>query len=527
MTQPYTHDSWQAWYDNLSAPFNKMPCGEDLKYEDDFKFLKSSFSEIEALDHKKIFTLATGLLSEKSKDLRIASYVCCAASGEFGVEGLTFALKLFNHFIAEYFEQVHPISARAKKGVHTWLLSQQLIMITALENIANYQPEQLIALQEELSIYGSVSVRKLDENAGPLSDIANWLVKIIKANPVEVAAPVVLESKPEKNEAIKQVNSTDTQNNANDTQSDVVAVSQATGTTNVAAQVLESDSDYLSLIRKLLTFDKDQNNTTRFIQLARATRWSNLKLPPNENGKTRLPAPRAGVFVPIKNSLDNQDFNEALLKAEALFMEGAMHFNMDLQALVISALKGLNKQDALSQLELTIFGIINNYPQLLNLQYEDGSGFCSPTSKETIQAIKQQFSVSTDSTVADDEFATIQQKAIELVDKKQLEQALNLTKTLIVNTEFDQARVLLIKAQLCLKAERYDFAEPLLQQLLTQIEQHDLGQWHSDFCMQVWRNSVLCFSTLSTKARDHYDGLASNLKQKMILTQPERALGWL
>jgi len=521
----FTHDNWSTWFEHLSSPLSENRCGEDLKYEEDFKYLKTAFSGVNELDCKKVFVTGTSLLSEKSKDLRIVSYVLCASANDFGLEGVTFGLNLFNHYVGEYFKDVHPIKAKAKAAVHTWLLGQQGRIIALCETNKLDQPEQIVALLQALKTYSLTTVRALDENAGPLSDLKQWAEKLSKKFPVveKVEKVEEVETQPVNKQSEQDVSSTQQPLVPQIKQAPEPVVQQPV----VVSTTVDSDSQYNEMLRKLLAFDKDNSNLKRLIAMSRAARWSDIKLPPNENGKTRIPAPRNTALAPIKNALANDEFMVALNAAEGLFMEGAMHFNLDLQVMVLAALQGLNQKQAVSNLELSLYQVLINFPKLTNLSYDDGTPFCSANSKEKLNDIAEKFSGSGHANNDDDMFSKIEGDAKALVADGKLEQALALVNTLPSSSQFETGKQTLIKAKLCLAAERYDFAAPMLSSLVELVERSDIGQWQQSFSMQVWRSAVVCFDTLSEDSTDEHAVLSQQLKKKMILTQPEVALGWI
>lgn len=531
MSQHFTHENWPTWLEHLSSPLAESACGDDLKYEEDFKYLKTAFSGVNELDCKKVFVTGTSLLAEKSKDLRISSYVLCAAANDFGIEGITYGLTLLNTLVAQYKDEVHPLKIKARAAVHTWLLGQQpRIIALAQQNDVN-NPEQIKALIDVLNVYSSDTAICFDENAGPLSELRHWAEKLSITYPIvtkTIAAKPQVQSANEQTLAENQSNIAheNSADEANSLSEQEVNITQ-TPKVNAASSV-ESDSQYLETVRKLLSFDKEKSNINRLICLARAIRWADLKLPPHEQGKTRIPAPRGSAFAPIKNALANENYLEALLSAEALFMEGAMHFNLDLQAMVFTALTGLNQKQTIKNFSLSLFQLTQQFPQLANLRYDDGTPLCSAKTKDFLVQISADFSTpEAANTTEDDRYIDIEKQGKQLVADSKLMQALLLTNDLPAKTTFELAQQQLLKAKFCLFDENYDFAEPILQSLLKTVELAELKQWQPDFAMQVWRNAVLCFETLSTDKNDEYFQLTKQLKKQMILTQPEVALGWI
>ncbi|NMR26348.1 hypothetical protein HH219_12525 [Pseudoalteromonas sp. NEC-BIFX-2020_015] len=521
MTHPHTHSSWQLWFEELSAPLTGgLICGEDLKYEETFKSLKASSSGVGEVDFKVMFIQATDLLQTQSKDLRLVSYLCLAATSEFGVVGLTYSIKLFNKILGDFAEQAHPIKARMRSAVNTWFLQQQ----DRLKGIAQEHttsPEQWVELANALGNYNQQSVPLLDSESGPLSTLNEWNNEQIKRNPVaepEIKAPPKVSDSVAQS-TIEHISTTD---KAATEQSTTRVSSNAT--INVAD--IANDTAYLAAVRELLNFDKEQNNIERVIKLSRAARWSGLKIPANDNGKTRLPAPRAAAFAPIENALANEQPDQALLLGEGLFMEGAMQFNLNLQLLILSALKQLNNAKLSHWLEQQLLNLTSQFPLLTSLQYDDGTGLCSPANKETLLELANEQNQQTNTVQAnvfDDEYSLLADE----VAQGQLSQALSKVEQLSTPTGFDQAQSQLLKAKLLLKAEHYDHALAILTELLAQIETFQLAKWQQHFCMEVWRFAKQCYANLSLAESDEMSLAAKQISQRMMVTNPAKAITWI
>ena len=517
LKQPHTHNSWQLWLDELAAPLQGLPCGEDLKYEETFKSLKASSSGVGEVDFKVMFIQATDLLQNKSKDLRIVSYLCLAATSEFGVQGLISSIKLFNKILADFSNDVHPLKERMRSAVNTWFLQQQE-RLKGISQSHSATAEQWAELDAVLTDYNQHSVPLLDSESGPLSTLNEWTDEQMKRNPVAKAVEPSVVSKDDTEQA-----PSDGTPAIHSTSSVHSSVSQVA---SITVGDLSSDTAYLSAIRELLNFDKEQNNIERVIKLSRAARWSGLKIPANENGKTRLPAPRAAAFAPIENALASEQPEQALMLAEGLFMEGAMQFNLNLQMLVLSALKQLNKGKLSHWLEQQFINLTSQFPLLTHLQYDDGTGLCSPANKETLLEISNAQTPASNNSqgnIFDEHYSLLADEVVQ----GQLSAALSKVEQLSTPTGFDQSQSQLLKAKLLLKAEHYEHALAILTELLEQIETFQLAKWQQHFCMEVWRFAKQCYANLSLAESDEMSLAAKQISQRMMVTNPAQAIAWI
>ncbi|KAF7769675.1 type VI secretion system protein VasJ [Pseudoalteromonas citrea] len=507
MSVPHTHESWALWHDALITPLINNACGEDLKYEDSFKALKSSSSGVGEVDFKALFILGTDLLATKTKDLRVMSYTCLAASSEYGVEGLIASLSVFNSLVNEFTAHIHPLKPRARGSVHTWFLQQQGRLRGIIEQHKQPTAQQWHALNIQVNEYGQSSARQLDEEAGPLADLTQWIEQGCKSNPLVIESPA------------EAMSSQGTQ--------DIASPAQIEPTQQGAGVVknIDSDSVFIAQTRVLISYDKEAKRYERMVKMARATRWSGLKLPPNEQGKTRLPAPRTAAFAPIENALMNADHEQGLIKAEALFMEGAMHFNLNLQVLTIELLRKLGLGNLERWLSVQVLALINECAGLLSLTYDDGTPFCSAKSKTVLDEIKESITPQASSAVkAPDE--DIQKSAFSLADDAKLHQALQRVDELPQNCAYSKARADLLKARVLMRADNPVLAKPLFLKLIDQVETQQLAAWHRDFAMHVWRYAQQCFVALPEQD-DEFKQLAESLTQKMLITNTTSAIGWI
>ncbi|MEJ6476285.1 TssA family type VI secretion system protein [Pseudoalteromonas piscicida] len=528
MSQPHKYQSWDAWLARLLEPLTDAPCGEDLKYEESFKSLKASSSGVAEPDFKANFILASTLLESQTKDIRVASYLALAATAEFGLDGLIHSLDLFNQLLLKFQAQIHPTKARARASVHTWFLQQQQRLLGVATAHSATTPEQWPELQRVLDQYATESVAILDADSGPLADLKQWCEQGLISQPVPVISAQEVQKVQEPSKTATPAVETQARKEA---QTPVAPQPNSVKPSPAAAVIPEtpqSDSAYTDQVRKLLSYDRDNQNWMRAIRLSRAVRWGALALPPHDGElKTRLPAPRQAAFVPIENALAAEKFSEALKKAEALFMEGAMHFNLNLQRLTITALEGLKLFKEAQWIELELAAIADQYPTLLSLKYEDGSEFCSAANRERIgehKLLTQSDSAANDSDqkVWLDKF----KEAQALVDQNKLAQALKIMEG-NAQDKFEFSKQKLYQARLLMRSERADLAHPMFMQLLQDIEQYRLDLWHESFALEVWRYAKQCNEAVSAEQGDEFDQRATDIKQQMLVTKVSSAIDWV
>ncbi len=106
--------------EKLLQPISEVaPCGADTEYDQDFgEMLRLAQGEpekqfgstiVEAIppNWAEVRSYALGL-SERTKDVRVASYLCRAMLSEAGFVGFRDSLKLFNEYIRRFWPTIHP-----------------------------------------------------------------------------------------------------------------------------------------------------------------------------------------------------------------------------------------------------------------------------------------------------------------------------------------------------------------------------------------------------------------------------------
>ncbi|TMO56958.1 TssA family type VI secretion system protein [Pseudoalteromonas phenolica] len=533
---PHIYSSWDHWLSSLFAPCQTGQCGEDLIYDERFKLLKASSSGVAEQDYKQLFIVGSELFEKESKDLRIASYLLLVATSEFGIQGLIYSLSLINQLVNKHSAEMFPVKERPRKAVHSWLLQQQDRLKGICEQSEDIKPEDWRALKEQIEVYKNETLIALDDSAGPLATLHDWVELGCKQNPVNTAAEKLnLSHEAKQAHSDKTDKSTDGVKPLSETQQHKTKKDDATvSNSNVSeislpsASEVGSDSQYASLIRTLIQHDKEKALYQRMMQLSRAYRWGSLAVPPHdEQGKTRVPAPRETAFAPIEHAKQNGNFEQGFLLAEAVFMEGAMQFNLDLQHLTVGLLKSMQKQSLGEWLTAQVKYLITAYPEITKLKYDNGLAFASAKTIAWLDELKDADNAANTAVVENDPFQKIEQDAFVLADENKLSDALQLLSSVPAKTFFDDAKLQLLRAKLLLRNEQYALAKPLFEQLLDHIEQYDLARWHQDFVMQVWRFALRCFSSLSQQEGDAFYRRAKTIETRMLVTDTASAITWL
>ena len=107
------------------------PCGNSVRYEDEFQKLEAEISKLEALngdpvDWSLVFELSKRILADQSKDLLVAVYLAQGLLRVDGIAGLSVGLNVIRQMVEIYWSDMFPPikRIRARNSAFQWLSEQ-------------------------------------------------------------------------------------------------------------------------------------------------------------------------------------------------------------------------------------------------------------------------------------------------------------------------------------------------------------------------------------------------------------------
>jgi type VI secretion system protein VasJ len=248
-------------------------------------------------------------------------------------------------------------------------------------------------------------------------------------------------------------------------------------------------------------------------RVLRAMRWSVVAVtPPNENGKTKIPAPIEQRRTFLNGLLEKGETAKLVQEAEASFQEGGFHFWIDLQRLIAAGMSQLGsdyEQAMTAVLEETAI-LFRRIPELKQLTFSDGTPFVSPLCADWLVAdVEPILSVGDDAQASAEpeveggsDLEATKAEALALLGKGDLQAAIAAMRKGGENDRSAKDRFLrqLYLAELCVKGKRPAIARTILEGLDSVIEQHGLAEWEPDIALAAWAALHSCYQTLIAKA---------------------------
>ncbi|HJZ87863.1 MAG TPA: type VI secretion system protein TssA [Polyangia bacterium] len=353
-------DSVASW----TAPIQgASPTGTPARGDDDYEKLRAEIAKLSAADGagpswSDVYTLATEILTRKSKDLMVASYLCAALVDRDGARGLQAGLQLYKNLCTDYWPQLFPEIERVRGRVSAiaWLSEQ------AAKNLARTSPgagdaEPLLAAQKLLDELDTLLAEKLSDQTPGVGSLKDALRTALGA--AQDAAP-----KP------------------------AATTATAAGASSAAAAAgpgeIASDADVKSALeaardnlRNVAAYRRRANladaSSYRYQRIAE---WLLIeRIPPATDGKTLVQPP-----TDLKSRIEAlvQASNWAVLIEQCeRSMRGDNLFWLDLHWQVSQALKALGPthDEARKAVAQELGRVLARFPGLEQLKFQNGTPF--------------------------------------------------------------------------------------------------------------------------------------------------------
>ena len=527
--RPNSYVDWQAWLTALQVPLSPIGEGQELTGDPRFTDLKQAVAAMTETDFGELFSRTSKLIEHETKDLRLAAYLLPTASHEYGVEGLLMALALFNQLLIHRQVRCFPHKSKGRLRLHQWMLGQQTRILAFLINQAPCQLH-LTELSARLATYGELAREHLDPEAGSLSQLNDWVSEQLANGACQDNTQT---DGCQSNQASSRENGPCVESANTDAQLPVSPPANIVARNN-AEPVIDSEADFRCGIAALLTYDREQQQFRRMMLLARASRWGAIQLPVGNETASNIPAPRARALAPVSQALLAGQGLQAFLLAEKLFMEGTLHFCLDLQRLCHQALKAAELPSLGKLIEQQLVFWLSLYPAWQGMRYDDGTVMAEQETRawlKTLESKAKSRNTAGAESPASSPIVTGGESALAWAEKGQLGKALACIDALPLSEPRALLYRQLLQARACLAAERPAWARPIIRSLVEQVECHQLGRWWPSLATSVWRTCLECYGQLLPHSSADEQRILTQqinlVREQLLLSSPAGAAEWL
>lgn len=479
------------------------PFGANVNYDPDFDTLKAEIGKVGNVDYELVETTARKILTEKSKDIRVLSFLSLALLRKEDWESFADVFEALSRLSIESYDNLFPERPRARQNALRWLSEPRFVDTLAEKKPIETHYEHVSRLVESLTKLRPVLDEKFPEGApfpSALYKEAQKWEKACKPKPKEEPAPA-----------------------------------QAGGQAPAAQGAMTTPKDGQTAARKAALFliEKEPQKPMGY-RLLRATRWDLLeKAPPAQDGKTQLADPNEQQRAYFQKVVGEKDWQTALEKTEQAFTAGGNHLWLDLQRVAATAAKGLGDGwKAVHEAIVTETAmLVKRVPEITQLSFTNGTPFCDDATKDWLdQEVKTVFSSADgggrqkESAGAENDGTAQERKQVnELVAAGKVEQALEMLQTAMSTSNNERENFIrsILISNLLLKGKQPDIAVSFLESLNTKIETYHLESWDPELTVEAW--TALFTAYKAARANKPQNILATlNEKQNDILSRISR-----
>jgi len=501
------------WVGNTFDPFSNNPEGEDPRYSDSFVIIKQEIDKLADTDYQLVIDEAISILTNEAKDLRVAGYLILGLVYLEGVKGLIIGLRVYVQLLENYFDSSFPKKINAKVTAIAWLNNNKLLFYLESKeyDLESYQLDEISDLMSKLNSLVSAGFSGQDDITVPeITIVKPWLEKNKK----------VLKAKQQKAQDLEKA-----KNQSNSSSTTTSGASASLG-------LIQSDGDVNKAINTLTKYLLSTEQYIQAVGISRAINWGIAALPVNDNGKTKLPAPRKTGLNTIKQLIAKGDHKSAFNQSEAMMFEPGGNLLLDLQFMSFTAAKNMQREDVSKYIALQTSILLQRLPGIETLKYNDDTPFVQADTKVWLDEVSTMGGGGTSLQLELDEALdeTII-KARSIAESKNLQEGLAVFANYNAYTEKQRFKMKLQMAVMCMEDNRPELALPVLDDLCDKAEQYSLAMWDSTLHILLLKHSQNAIrgmiATSSEEDKILYEARLVSLSNQICKTDIQQALSVL
>jgi len=523
------------------------PAGTDANNEEEYFVLNMEIPK-NTPDYKKCIELSAVILKEKSKDIKIATWLCFAFFRTEKIKGLLNGMKIIYHLLKKYGNDLFPANPVYRSKAIQFLNQPRFFKLVEREVPVQSNAKEFLELgvvfdgivKECENLFASggnvPSLKFIAEVIQSHVETANELMSPSKEKEKPPAAPPP-EKKAEPVE--KPVVQTETPQK-------VIERPVQTAAPPAAAPIKVSNENeaVIQLRQMLIQFfeyqadgaKKEKVPESYFVfGISRQLQWGKLFRPPETEGVTQIEAANSIITGNIKKWFETSDWDTLIPRIEINFLkaDSAFPYWLDIQKYVTKALeqKGGNYILAAKEIKHQLAELLDRIPDLQKLKFKDKvTPFADDDTLRWIYDDVLSSAKKSDSKeqvvmppIMGEEYEQInfdyKQACSEL--PKNIEKNIASMQKAIESDDRRKGKFLrrLNLANYCMQAKLYDLARIHLTSLSGMIDEYNLLLWEPALCTAVWQSLYQTDKELISAAHDKEEKLFLEKEQKELFTR--------
>ncbi len=365
----------------IRAPIpGDAPAGVDMTYEDDFQALKAQVDALGAatgdVDFGAIVDLATTILTERSKDLTVASYLTLGLTRTAGYAGIAEGLAATRALVEGFWDQAFPPPRRMRgRQAALQFVAERASTWIQTERATPDDRQSLAHAEAEASALQAFATEAMGDDAPAFSGLVREVREQIRRLPKPEPEPVAdAEPSSDPSAAPRPVDA-------------APAPTPASASPTGADVAFTTAKEAGLVVMKVAQFyrEADPLDAVPF-SLVRAVRWGAVAGTPPSG---RIPPPLAARRDALAGMATAGNHAVLVREGEASFQQSPFHFWLDLQRLVATALQALGPPAAAAHTAVVdaTAALVRRVPALPSATFQDGTAFADPLTRAWLDEV--------------------------------------------------------------------------------------------------------------------------------------------
>lgn len=449
------------WLEAVSAPAEGSEdnrAGVDPRYGERFSQIKSEIENKSETDYEQIFLTSIDVLAKEGKDLRIGGYLLFAAARLQGAEGLSFGMQVLTRLLTVFSENLYPEKPKARQTALNWIAQDRIIHF--IESYGDSLGAEKVQTLDTTYVSFCEAAEQILEDGFHWKKLSDWIEKQLKSSTLPSGANT----------------------------------SSASPSVTVPTEI-QSDTQLTQVFRHVLNYYKKNNMYGVYAALTRSIRWSDLKMPPAEDGITRVASPPTSDMAKIESLMEQGQWMDAWLACEDAFMNPGGLFCLDYQRVAHQCAQMVGLGEVSYAIEAHLGCLLRRLPKITSLRFSDEAPFAS---SRMLGWIEQTLSSRPEGR---EEGVDYLAQARDQTRSAGLTAALKWLSDQPAAGQMERIRFKLIQGQLCIENDQSALALPLLKKLSDEVLEYQLQSLEPSLALQVWRQLQFAFEDQLRRTR--------------------------
>jgi type VI secretion system protein VasJ len=463
--------------------------GSDIRYSAAFEELESELGVAQSvlgpltIDWSRIRERTEEILTNQSKDLRVASWLVWALYECESFPGLLAGLGLIHHLCEKHWQVLFPKKPRTRSAAMGWLILRLDKLL--VEDISITR--QLPVFQEMVKYLDSLDEllgQHLAGNAPLLLPLRRRLARMIQRALQAEKAPVTVV------EQVKQV------------AAQLFSDSPQIESEKDAQRVLSQHEDTVKSLCKWWL--RQKTTDPRAFRLGRALVWLAVDSVPECNAQkvTQLKGLAADRLKNYQERFEQAQFADLIVDVELSLASSP--FWLDGQHLIWNCLNALGAEAAMQEVQAQFALLLKRIPDVIQLRFHDGTPFANAQTLQWISAHvvapapSAEQMCDTDLQHDSPEWDSVYHELIPTLQDNGLKAAVQVLTQRMSNAKGDREKFFwkLCLARICHQAKKYDLASIQLEFLDRELQGSGLHAWEPQVFLDVLRLLHSCYERM-------------------------------